>query len=53
VINSRRMRWAVHVARMGQTKLHTIFYSEKLEGRVGLRHPGIDERIILKWTLEK
>jgi hypothetical protein len=45
-INSRRMRWAEHVARIGQLRKHTKFLSEHLKRRSHLGDLGVDERII-------
>jgi hypothetical protein len=42
-IESRRMKWVGHVARMGET-INTIFLLEDL---------GVDEKIILEWILGK
>jgi hypothetical protein len=50
VIKSRRMRWAGHVARMGKRVVHTGFWWGDLREGDHLGDPGIDWRIILKWT---
>jgi hypothetical protein len=50
VIKSRRMRWAGHVARMGRGEVHTGFWWGNLRERDHLKEPGVDGRIILKWT---
>jgi hypothetical protein len=44
MIGSRKIRWAVLVACIGNTE----FYSENLKGRVDLGDLGIDGSIILK-----
>ena len=44
VINSRRMRWEGHVARMGER-----FMWGNLRERDHLECPGVDGRIILRW----
>jgi hypothetical protein len=46
VIKSRRMRWAVHEARMGRRE-------GNLWERDHLDDPGLDERIILRWIFRK
>jgi hypothetical protein len=45
-IKSRRMRWAVHVARMGRGA-YMVFVGKP--ERDPLEEPGIDGRIMLKW----
>jgi len=48
IINSRRMGWAGHVARMGEGRgLYRVLVG-KPEGRRPLGRPGVDERIILR-----
>jgi hypothetical protein len=49
-IKSRRMIQAEHVARMGDTKMHT-FWSGNLKGRDHSQDLGVDGR--LKWILKK
>jgi hypothetical protein len=44
VIKSRRMRWAGHVAHMGEGEVCTGFWW----GDLSERNPGVDERIILR-----
>jgi hypothetical protein len=46
VIKSRRTRWAVHVARMGEVR--TVFWCVNLIERDRLEDRGLDERIILR-----
>ena len=53
VIKSRRMRWAGHVARMGERRGYTWFWWGNLRGRDHLGDPGVDGRIILRWMLRK
>jgi hypothetical protein len=47
VIKSRRMRWAGHVARIGE--MHTKFWFGSLKGRDNSKDLGVDGRVILKW----
>jgi len=53
VIESRRMRWAGHVARMGAGEVYTGFFWGNLSERDHLEDPDIDGRIILRWTFRK
>jgi len=53
VIKSRRMRWAVHVARMGRGEVYTGFWWGNLRERDHLKDPGVDGRIILRWIFRK
>ena len=46
VINSRRMRWAEDVARMGRGEAYTGFWWENLREGDHLGDPGVDGRII-------
>ena len=49
VIKSRRMRWAGHVARVGEGRdVYGILVGNP-RGRDHLEDPGIDGKIILKW----
>jgi hypothetical protein len=48
VIKSRRMRWAGHVAGMGEW---TEFWLGGPKGRVRWEDLGVDGRITLRWTL--
>jgi hypothetical protein len=52
VIKSGRLRWAGHVARMGERRGAYRAFVGKPEGRRPLENPGIDGRIILKWIFE-
>jgi hypothetical protein len=52
MIKSRRMSWAVHVARMIEKRTAYRILVEKAEGRRPLGRPKRSGRIILKWILE-
>jgi len=49
VIKSRRMRWAGHVAHIGDGRGVYRVLVGKPEGRRPLRRSGVDGRIILRW----
>jgi hypothetical protein len=53
VIKSRRLRWAGHMARMGERRGAYRALVGKPEGRNHLEDPGVDGRIILKWIFER
>jgi hypothetical protein len=53
VIKSRRMRWAVHVARMGRGEAYIRFWYGNLRERGHLGEPGVDGKIILRWIFRK
>ena len=53
MIKSRRMRWAGHVARMGEMKAVYRGLVGKPEGKRTRRDPGVDGRIILRRTFRK
>jgi hypothetical protein len=53
VIKSRGMRWAEHVARMGESRAHTGFWWRNLRKRDYLGDPGLDGRIMRSWILRK
>jgi len=53
VIKSRRMRWAGHVARMGEGEACTGFWWGNLRERDQLEAPGLDGKIILRWIFRK
>jgi hypothetical protein len=48
VIKSRRMRWAGHVARMGESRVVYRVLVGKPEGKNHLRDPFVDGRLILR-----
>jgi hypothetical protein len=53
IIKSRRMRWAGHVARMGEKRgAYRILVGDPREGH-HLGDPGVDGRIILKQIFKK
>jgi hypothetical protein len=53
VIQSRRMRWAGHVARMGRRETCVGFWWGNLTERDHLGDSGVDGRIILKTVFRK
>ena len=53
VVKSRRMRWAGHVARMGEDKVVHRVLVGKPEGRGHWGDQDVDGRIILKWIFGK
>jgi hypothetical protein len=53
VVKLGRMRWAGHVARMGEERgVHRVLVG-KPEGKKPLGEPDIDGRIILRWIFRK
>jgi hypothetical protein len=52
MINSRRMRWAGHVARMEISGMHTGYWWESQMERGHCEDQGVDVWTILKWILE-
>ena len=53
VVKSRRMRWAGHVARMGEGRGGHRVLVGKPEGRDHEGGPDADGRIILRWIFRK
>ena len=53
VMKSRRMRWAGHVARMGERRGIYRVWCGNLRERDHLEDPGIDGMIILRWIFRK
>jgi hypothetical protein len=53
VIKSRRLRWAGHVACMGESTGTSRVLVGKPEGGNHLEDTGVDGRIILKWIFER
>jgi hypothetical protein len=52
-IKSRRMRWARHVARMGEGRNVYRVSAGKPEGKDHLEDQGVDGRMGSMWTLER
>jgi hypothetical protein len=52
IIKSRRMRWAGHVAHMGEIRNAYRILVGKPEGKKPLGRPRLGGRIILEWSLE-
>jgi hypothetical protein len=52
-VKSRSMRWATHVAHMGEMRNIYRIWEENLKGRDHLENVVEYVRIILKWTLER
>ena len=53
MIKSRRMRWAEHVARMGERRgVHRVLVGNP-ERKDHLGDTGVDGRIILEWIFRK
>jgi hypothetical protein len=53
VLNSRRMRWAGYVARIGREEACTGFWLENLRERNNWVDPGVDRTIILRSIFKK
>jgi hypothetical protein len=53
MIKSRRTRWAGNVARMGEKRNTYMILMGKPEGKRPPEDQEIDERIILKWILDR
>jgi hypothetical protein len=51
VIKSRRMRWAGHVARMGEGEIFRRFRLRGPKARDHWEYLGLGGRIALRWTL--
>ena len=53
VVKSRRMRWAGHVARVGEGRgVHRVLVG-KHEGKSHWGDPDVDGSIILRWIFRK
>jgi hypothetical protein len=53
VIKSRGIRWTGHVARLGRGEACTELWWGNLRERDHWRDPGVDGRVILRWTFKK
>ena len=54
VVKSRRMRWAGHVARMGEDRgVHRVLVGCSLRERGHCGDQDVDGRIILRWIFRK
>ena len=53
MVKSRRMRWAGHVARMGEDRLCKGCWWGSLRERGHWRDQDVDDRIILRWIFRK
>jgi hypothetical protein len=53
VIKWRRMRWAWHVAQIGERRGMYRVLVGKPEGKRSLGRPGVDGRIIIRWIFRK
>jgi hypothetical protein len=53
LIKSKKMRWAGHVARMGRGEVHIVLWWGNLRDRDHSENPGVDGRIILRWSFRK
>jgi hypothetical protein len=52
-VQSRRMRWVGHVARMGDMRNAYRIRVGRPEGKRPLERPGVYGKIILEWIIEK
>jgi hypothetical protein len=53
MVKLRRMRWAGHVARMGEERVVHRVLVGKPEGKSHWGDPDVDRRIILRWMFRK
>jgi hypothetical protein len=53
VIKSRRMRWAGHIARMGEKGMHIRYWWESHKERYHWEDQDVCGWTILKWILER
>jgi hypothetical protein len=52
VIKSRRLRWAGHVARIGEGRVVYRVLMGKPEGKRPLGNPGVDGKVMLEWIFK-
>jgi hypothetical protein len=52
-IKSRRMKWAGHVARVGERRGVYRVLVRKTEGKIHLEDRSVDRRLILRWIFRK
>jgi hypothetical protein len=53
MIKSRRMRWAGHVARMGEKEVHVGYWWESRKGGDHWESQGVGGWTVLKWNSER
>ena len=54
MIKSRRIRWAGHVARMGEKRgVHSVLVGKPEGKETPSGDPGLDGRIILRWIFRE
>jgi hypothetical protein len=53
IMKSRRMRWAMHVARMGRRRMHISYWWESQKETDHWGDQGVGGFTILKWILER
>ena len=53
VIKSRRIRWTVHIARMGERRSAYRVLVSSPEGKIPLGRPRREWRTVLKWIFRK
>ena len=54
VIKSRKMKWAWHIAHMGErNSANVVLLGVNLRERGNLEDPGINGKIILSWIFRK
>jgi hypothetical protein len=53
MVESRRMRWAGHITRMGRKGIHIAFLWERQKERDHYEYLEVGGKIILKWILDR